>query len=471
MLKIDGLEHILLPLLELPDIQLKIQSASVCVGTGSDFPRLFAQCPYLASIKLSTKDTNQLSVFCALFQHWNRLQAVHVLADSTSNCFAKLAPLLAQCNNLRLLRLPPIEDAALQPLIQTMPQLEELEITHVFKGAIISAAFVAEIAQWCVNFRVLRTPSVRITDADLVTLCEGCPQLATLIVHDSSPLSIAALTVLETRALHMTELNVPFSLFDDSSPSTATAAAGAGNVTQSGHASLYPHHTMPATTQALPRLERIRVSSSAWEQSPVAAARFVKLARRARHVSFAFLPVFSPCVCRTLAQAEGMDLLSLDLGCAFKLTDNIVIPLVCRYRNLRALSVHSGPFSDAFLHNVAIHCPSLKEIRLRDLPGPTDRGVVEVLTLCPALKVVSLFGCINLTDAVLTALVHHCPAIIELDCTRCSNMSADGFLRTVEGLPRLKTLALSRTGFDEQQVTRLKALRKTRRIALSMAYY
>ncbi|KAJ1455339.1 hypothetical protein M885DRAFT_520223 [Pelagophyceae sp. CCMP2097] len=107
--------------------------------------------------------------------------------------------------------------------------------------------------------------------------------------------------------------------------------------------------------------------------------------------------------------------------------------------NLRAIDAGLAHVSDAVLMLVALNCPHLRRLDVRNARMVTDVAIANVAAKCGDLSAVNISGCVGLTDAAVKVLA--LLPLVSLDAGHCRNITgaalsavADGCARTLRHL-------------------------------------
>ncbi|EQC26994.1 hypothetical protein SDRG_15207 [Saprolegnia diclina VS20] len=337
-----------------------------------------------------------------------------LLSDVSHNAFA--AELLSEhVNRVQLQSVvlygPRVTPHLLSRLLQgvTPHQLERISIESKW----LDAAGFSILAQ-CHSLLQLRLNCIKLSDAELVLIATGCPNLELVDIAGCSRIGDDGIAALARHCRSLQELDVSMCI----------------RVTDAGFVAL-AHR--PPTLRRLAANKCLKITEAS-------LALVVHAQTQLQSLSVGNCPKVRDLFLATLRPETPLTSLVLS-GCA-SISDAPLIPTAPRGclssffqshgARLQTLDLTGlGQLTSETLQRISL-CPTLTHLTLAMCRNVTDADVAVIAEGCPQLQGLSLHGCVLVTDTALVSIATHCKHLRDASFVFCYNVTDVGFVALVK---------------------------------------
>lgn len=400
---------------------------------------------------------------CRYFQGWERLESIDVQEGQYfGEGGEQLFRTIRQCVKLKKFQSVWVTDSILISIVQHCTLLEEIVLPDADSVRFTTESLLA-VAAHCPLLRVLDVSRCLVSDEAVVALCRSCPQLSTLLVEESSPLTYeAALTAMLTHGRNLRHLHVPWSLFAPQS------APGEPGESEEGEAL----RVQASRINPLAKLESLVVAGQhiSVEHYAQAADALCHVAANAEQLTIDIRrgqPIFQA-MDRYAQEGQGhMRVMSLECVWNHRLSDSDLLAAPPQFAQLRCLLLPAATLlTDQALMVIAQQCPLLEELTVSFAKHTTDAGWIAVLRGCPRLTHLNASGCDGLTDAFLDEICRSGVHISHLQVPKCTRLTPAAVIALVLTCKQLRQLHLTVSAMAQEDVDLLTELSDSRPFSL-----
>ena len=357
-----------------------------------------------------------------------------------------------------------IQEATVRIIAEHCHHLKSLSLGYALQ--LTDAALVA-LGSGCPNLTDFRQPihSPPATVDGLRGLTQGCPNLTSLFLHNPSEEGIA---VVVENCKHLVELRL-HGRQELSLASCQAIGRHCSNLISLGVDDRHiPWVGLSALARGCHKLTRLTCSYYSSVTDVVSSSLYVSWPSlhelcviAAENLSDADLEAIGSC-CPNLTKVTlfgcsnitSIGLTALALSCAQladvymygcqSISEKGAIALAQHCPELKAFELLGcNTLTDAALVALGAGCHKLESIALNYCALITSAGLTALARGCPQLQLLFLNGCTNVTDDGIIAVGRHCKALTDIYLLRTTAFTDAAIERLVEDCPRLRELTVS----------------------------